>query len=126
MDNSATTVVYRHLEPTELTRPPEGLPYRVIAAMIASRKFGRGPRGHLLYSPDGKNWTLLARWQEIVAVLRDEGVVQWAGDAVPDDEWQPIAWSVHDIRLRLPLVPTYITGRDNQRAHNTRHTGYVR
>jgi hypothetical protein len=102
----ATTVSYRRSEITERCRPdtnPPGLPFRVIAAMSASRKFWRNARGVILFEAEPDNFVGLANPRELVAVLRDSGVIQWTGDPVPsDDEWRMIAVAVMVYRYKIP------------------------
>jgi hypothetical protein len=103
----ATTVTYRHLEITERYRPdtdPPGLPFRVIAAMNASRRFWRSAKGVILFEAEPDFFVGLANQRELVAVLRDSGVIQWAGDPVPDDEWRMIAVAVMVYRYKIPAA----------------------
>ena len=102
-----TTVKYRRNEITERCRPdtnPPGLPFRIIAAIIASRKFWRSAKGVILYEVEPDNFVGLATPRELQAVLRDSGAIQWAGDPVPDDEWQMVTLSVLTYRYKVPAA----------------------
>jgi hypothetical protein len=101
----STTVHYRHREITERCRPdtsPPGLPFRVIDAMRASGKFWRSAKGVILYEVEPDNFVGLATPRELEAVLRDSGVIQWAGDPVPDAEWRMIALAILVYRYKIP------------------------
>lgn len=104
MTTPATTVSYRHLEITERCRPdtnPPGLPFRVISAMNASRRFWRSAKGVVLFEVEPDNFVGLANPNELVAVLRDGGVIQWTGAPVPDTEWRLIALAVLTYRYKI-------------------------
>jgi hypothetical protein len=62
-----------------------------------------------LLSPSGQFIPLSE--PELAGVLRDSGVIRWAGDPVPDSEWLPLAMSIHDFRWKLRCCTRYEPGR---------------
>ena len=104
------TVTYRRLEQIERPRPGF-LVFRVLDAMKASGKFWRSTRGAMLFEPEPGQFLPLVRTPEIVGVLRDSGVIEWAGDPVPDSEWAPLAMGVNDFRWKLSCCNRYEPAR---------------
>lgn len=114
----APPVVYTARERIEQCRPPDGLPFRVIDAMIATGKFYRNRRNSIVFLSDPPDGFIgVSRAAELAGLLLHSGAIAWQGDPIEayPDELKALCFAINDFRWKLPRVPRRYDEREPQR-----------
>jgi hypothetical protein len=105
---SPPVVVYTAREQIERCRPPDGLTFRVISAMLDTGKFYRNKRNSIVFLSDPPDGFIgVARSAELAGLLLHSGAIEWRGDPIADypDELKALSYAINDFRWKLPRIP---------------------